>query len=1052
MAIHYAVVGLRPLITGVVPSVIEFPAPRDCRLNRIFARINTANGAGDVILDINVNGTSIYGDPMDQPRILAGETRLEEFPVADLLEGDMVSVDADAIPLGGVSGLYIIVQLQDSPTVEQYVKDMYEGAYGRLPSGGELSAAVSALTSACNGGTTLTATRAFQNTIFTASEYTSLGTTNDEYLEDVYNALLGRLSDPGGFAFWSNQMTLGVTRSQILDFFNSSIEHQSLRAQPWCPQMPLVTSANKLQGFDISASAPSTNQVLTWNGSVWVPTTWDVLMSAFDFKASARAATTGALAAYGASAGVLTGSSNGALGAQDGVTLVATDRLLVKNESGGNQKYNGLYVVTQAGDGSHPFILTRASDANTSAKVTAGMLVPITEGTANGDTSYWLTTNDPITLDTTALTFTQFGSSGSPTGSAGGDLTGTYPNPTLAAAGPGAATYGGSGDFVESLTLDAKGRVTALTTDTPAGGGGGGGAVPGLIKGILYTNFNTSPLSGSTTRYALFGVDTIQSDENTGNFYMPFDCTITRMSVHLHTNQPSGGSLVFTLRASGVDQFLVLTIPSSGALGGYDVNGSVFIPAGTYVSIGIVNNSSSTSGGIASIAVTYETFGGGLFSGMRLTKSSSIAHDTPTKVAYTSEEYDTDGYHDNSSNTTRATIPVSGWYDVILQGEYLTGSTSASRFMTLFLNGSVLHFVSGDGTSQGMNLAITKFLNAGDYLEQEVYQNSGGSLTCVTAFMVSRSGVIGSEPAAFSGCRLQVSGSSGGTLTTAALAGSAYDTDGFRSNSSTIVIPSTGYYHVSAQYNYYTNSGNPEFYAWDGVSGRYATWGAVLTTGNIQTALLSFDRHFTAGDVIKFNTTAASAGGVLGDETGYPCYITIHKITTGGSGGVSPSQNVMLFSRTTQTASGSWADTTFFVKIASGVLLCLPRQWKFSIEIGGASMAFDNIKILRTAKDSLTVLNSVVVRFGGSTSPTLPTGVSESDPISLSMDTDHDYWVAAHVASGASGSANITVRNPCEFDWSANPSRWITGDHVGDSPIPAGTAAAYFYISRVRAT
>ncbi|UVM49363.1 phage tail protein [Pseudomonas sp. B21-015] len=80
----------------------------------------------------------------------------------------------------------------------------------------------------------------------------------------------------------------------------------------------------------------------------------------------------------------------------DGVAAVAGDRVLLAYQT--LAKDNGLWVV---GNGAW----TRANDANTSAKVTPGLTVMVEEGTANGDSLWHLTTNGPITLGTTALTF-----------------------------------------------------------------------------------------------------------------------------------------------------------------------------------------------------------------------------------------------------------------------------------------------------------------------------------------------------------------------------------------------------------------------------------------------------------------------------------------------------------------------------------------------------------------------------------------------------------------------------------------------------------------------
>lgn len=134
--------------------------------------------------------------------------------------------------------------------------------------------------------------------------------------------------------------------------------------------------------------------------------TADSFSDAVEWKKFCIAATTTTLPAYTASAGgtILTGNANGALSAQDGVTLTVNQDLLVKNES--TTKYNGIYRLTQLGDASNPYILTRREDANTGEKI-QNAIVPVQQGTNNAGTIWKQTTSSTITIDTTGIAFTK---------------------------------------------------------------------------------------------------------------------------------------------------------------------------------------------------------------------------------------------------------------------------------------------------------------------------------------------------------------------------------------------------------------------------------------------------------------------------------------------------------------------------------------------------------------------------------------------------------------------------------------------------------------------
>jgi hypothetical protein len=163
----------------------------------------------------------------------------------------------------------------------------------------------------------------------------------------------------------------------------------------------------------------------------------DASRSGLDVKQSVRAATTADI--------TLSGEQT-----IDGVSVVAGNRVLVKNQGTGSE--NGIYVASASG-------WTRATDANQDAEVTPGMFTFVEEGTANADSGWVLSTNGAITVGVTALSFSQFSGAGQITAGDGLTKTGNTLN------------VGGTADriTVNSDTVDIASTYAGQNTITTLG-------------------------------------------------------------------------------------------------------------------------------------------------------------------------------------------------------------------------------------------------------------------------------------------------------------------------------------------------------------------------------------------------------------------------------------------------------------------------------------------------------------------------------------------------------------------------------------------------------
>jgi len=209
----------------------------------------------------------------------------------------------------------------------------------------------------------------------------------------------------------------------------------------------------------------------------------DTVAQGLDVHASVMWATSAALPAYNYSNGVsgvgatITGSSNGALSI-DSNLVSATERVLVKSETSTNAPYNGIYVVSDTGSPTTPYILTRAADMNQPAEF-SGSFVFVEKGSSNADTGWVCTTDSPITVGSTNISWTQFSGAGAYEAGAGLYATGTIFNVGTASSSrivvnadnidlatvSRSDTTGTAGlAFLQSLTTDSYGRVTASVT------------------------------------------------------------------------------------------------------------------------------------------------------------------------------------------------------------------------------------------------------------------------------------------------------------------------------------------------------------------------------------------------------------------------------------------------------------------------------------------------------------------------------------------------------------------------------------------------------------
>jgi hypothetical protein len=131
----------------------------------------------------------------------------------------------------------------------------------------------------------------------------------------------------------------------------------------------------------------------------------------------------------------------------------------------------------------------------------------------------------------------------------------------------------------------------------------------------------------------------------------------------------------------------------------------------------------------------------------KVTTAQSISNDTDTDITFNAEDFDTNGFHDNSTNNARITIPSGKAGKYILQTSITFASNSSgTRNVAFRKNGTTvlgsMLMPALSGFAQRVQHFYIADLSVGDYVTVEVNQNSGGSLNVLADQVYTRFAAI----------------------------------------------------------------------------------------------------------------------------------------------------------------------------------------------------------------------------------------------------------------------------------------------------------------------
>jgi len=375
----------------------------------------------------------------------------------------------------------------------------------------------------------------------------------------------------------------------------------------------------------------------------------------------------------------------------DGVSVSNTARILVYAQA--NAVQNGVYTVTNPGNASAQWVLTRATDADTfglasPTKLGQGDAFFVTSGNTGAGRTYICNTSGTITFGTTNITFAQISSAqiyAAGTGLNLSNLTFSVANTAVTA-----AQYGNDG-AVGQFTVNAQGQLTNAANVS-----------------INASSISVGTLAnGRTTAASANGASTIVLRDSNGSFNANVvTATTVNATTGNFTNITANGASLTDINASNI---------TSGTISNARTTGSTSNSASTIVlrdasgnfGSNVISAASFSGDGTAITAINASNISSGTVANARTTAAS--ANGASTIVLRDSSGSFSAGVitaNGSALSAINASNVSSGTID-----NARTTASSSNGTSTIVLRGSSGEFAAGVITADGSGLSAINASN-----------------------------------------------------------------------------------------------------------------------------------------------------------------------------------------------------------------------------------------------------------------------------------------------------------------------------------------------------